>query len=407
MDGKSIKKALITSIFIIALCVVMLIGATFAWFTDIASTGVNKIESGNLKVGIYTKDANGRFVTAEGKTLNFVAADGRTEIYWEPGCTYELPELFIKNDGNLAVKYKMKISGITGDGELNDVIEWKVNGEDIQDAEYHLEKGAVSDAIKLSGHMIESAGNHYQSLYISGVSITVYATQDAVEADSIDNKYDIKATYPVTTYDEFKEAFSNGGIITVAKDISIDKTKSTAADRLKTAVPSTISLDNKLIFDGELEPTDNWAGLWVLADTVINAGENGGIICKDKTAGSSYTGGPFGANILNGATLTINGGEYYAGGTVVQVTKGTLVVNGGFFSCAPDIGTNDYRYLLNCIDANYNNGTAKIIVTGGTFVNFDPSNNAAEGVGTNFVKDGYKVVSEAHGSDTWYTVVPK
>ena len=156
MDGKSIKKALITSIFIIALCVVMLIGATFAWFTDTASTGVNKIESGNLKVGIYTKDANGIFVTAEGKTLNFVAADGRTEIYWEPGCTYELPELFIKNDGNLAVKYKMKISGITGDSELNDVIEWKVNGENIQDAEYHLEKGAefilelFADYIKMS-----------------------------------------------------------------------------------------------------------------------------------------------------------------------------------------------------------------------------------------------------------------
>ena len=48
-----------------------------------------------------------------------------------------------------------------GDSELNDVIEWKVNGEYIQDAECHLEKGAVSDAIKLSGHMIESAGNHY------------------------------------------------------------------------------------------------------------------------------------------------------------------------------------------------------------------------------------------------------
>ena len=46
--------------------------------------------------------------------------------------------------------------------------------------------------------MIESAGNHYQSLYISGAGITVYAAQDAVEADNIDNKYDMKAAYPVT-----------------------------------------------------------------------------------------------------------------------------------------------------------------------------------------------------------------
>ena len=84
-----------------------------------------------------------------------------------------------------------------------------------------------------------------------------------------------------------------------------------------------------------------------------------------------------------------------------------MIVNDGFFQVAPDIGTKDYRYTLNCIDGNYKNGTAKIIVKGGTYVNFDPSNNSAEGPGTNFVEDGYKVVSEAHGSDTWYTVVAK
>ncbi len=93
---------------------------------------------------------------------------------------------------------------------------------------------------------------------------------------------------------------------------------------LKTIVPSTISLDNKLIFDGELEPADNWAGLWVLADTEINAGENGGIICKDKSAGSSYTGGPFGADILNGATLTINGAELLCGRHGCSGCKGNL-----------------------------------------------------------------------------------
>ena len=90
-----------------------------------------------------------------------------------------------------------------------------------------------------------------------------------------------------------------------------------------------------------------------------------------------------------------------------NVQRGTLIVNGGFFQVTPDIDTNDYRYVLNCIDANYKNGTAKIIVKGGTFVNFDPSNNLAEGEGTNFVADGYKVISEVHGEDTWYTVVPE
>ena len=84
-----------------------------------------------------------------------------------------------------------------------------------------------------------------------------------------------------------------------------------------------------------------------------------------------------------------------------------MIVNDGFFQVAPDIDTKDYRYTLNCIDKNYKAGTANIIVKGGTYVNFDPSDNGAEGEHTNFVADGYKVVSEAHGADTWYTVVPK
>ena len=61
---------------------------------------------------------------------------------------------------------------------------------------------------------------------------------------------------------------------------------------------------------------------------------------------------------------------------------------------------------MNCVDAAYKNGTAKIIVKGGTFVNFDPSNNSAEGAGTNFVADGYKVTSETKSDGKiWYTVV--
>ena len=64
-------------------------------------------------------------------------------------------------------------------------------------------------------------------------------------------------------------------------------------------------------------------------------------------------------------------------------------------------------YLINCIDANYKNDSAKVEIRGGTFVNFNPADNGAEGKGTNFVADGYKVTSEQHGSETWYTVVPE
>ena len=83
-----------------------------------------------------------------------------------------------------------------------------------------------------------------------------------------------------------------------------------------------------------------------------------------------------------------------------------MVVNGGFFQVTPDNGTGDCRYTLNCIDANYGNGSAKIIVKGGTFVNFDPSDSASENPRANFVADGYSVISETKANgDVWYTVV--
>ena len=103
-NRKSTKRALLGSVMAMVLCLAMLVGATFAWFTDTASTGVNKIQAGNLDVVLEMQNADGKWVSAEGKTLDFVkAADAKGEaILWEPGCTYELPALRIRNNGNLA-----------------------------------------------------------------------------------------------------------------------------------------------------------------------------------------------------------------------------------------------------------------------------------------------------------------
>ena len=113
-ESTKTKKALRGSLFALFLCIVLLIGTTFAWFTDTASTGVNKIQAGNLKVDLQMKDANGSWVSAEGKTIDFVKASGHENeaILWEPGCTYELPVLRVVNKGNLALKYKIKINCI-------------------------------------------------------------------------------------------------------------------------------------------------------------------------------------------------------------------------------------------------------------------------------------------------------
>ena len=211
-NRKSTKRALLGSIMAMVLCLAMLVGATFAWFTDTASTGVNKIQAGNLDVALEMKDGD-NWVSAEGKTLTFKTKDNRAadQILWEPGCTYELPQLRVVNKGNLALKYKIQITGIQGDAKLNEVIDWTINDAAIDLTEGHLTAGQQGDAFTIKGHMQETAGNDYQNLTIDGIGINVVATQDTVESDSSNNQYDANAEYPitVTTGDELQAIVNN------------------------------------------------------------------------------------------------------------------------------------------------------------------------------------------------------
>jgi len=420
-NKRATKRALLTSVMALVMCVVMLVGTTFAWFTDTASTGVNKIVSGNLKVDIIGADSDSHI-----EKLNFTKAAGAPDgeqLLWEPGCRYVTEGFKIKNAGNLALKWKAEInkdnivdgkveeSTIAKDGKsLLDVIDFYVVTSTDENADAvaienftgNLAKGAESGVYYIKGVMQTSAGNDYQDLTLEGITITVYATQDTVENDSFGNEYDKDATYPVASAAEMKTALATGGIVSVNKDIKTDNIGDTAADRVIISEPTTLNLDAKIISPDNMGNNNtNFCALIVDADTTINAGENGGI--------DTGVNGGYGINVRNGATLTINGGSYYGGGTAVQVQEGTVTINGGHFAVEafsdPNYG---YEFMLNCIDAAYKNGTAKIIVKGGTFVNFNPANCKAEGAGTNFVADGYKVVSAAQANgDTWYTVVSK
>ena len=198
MKKSTTKMSLVASIAALVLCCAMLIGTTFAWFTDTASTAVNSIQAGKLDIALEMK-VNDGWEDAEGKMLSWVKAEGGEDedVLWEPGCTYRLPELRIVNNGNLALKYKIRISGIVGDAELLEVISFTY-GDDIDiDAEVSLEPHQATGGFIIEGHMSESAGNEYQGLSIEGIAITVVATQDTVEHDSHDNQYDAGALYPV------------------------------------------------------------------------------------------------------------------------------------------------------------------------------------------------------------------
>ena len=196
-NKKTTKRALLSSVMAIVLCLAMLIGTTFAWFTDTASTAVNKIQSGNLDVALEMSTDGINWESAEDKTLTFKTADNRAadQILWEPGCTYELPQLRVVNKGNLALKYKIQITGIQGDAKLNEVIDWTINDVAINLTEEHLTAGQTGTAFTIKGHMQETAGNEYQDLTIDGIGITVFATQDTVENDSFGKTYDEGATY--------------------------------------------------------------------------------------------------------------------------------------------------------------------------------------------------------------------
>lgn len=226
-SSKSTKRALVSSALAILMCVAMLIGTTFAWFTDTASTGVNKITSGNLHVEIQDKTGE-KIENLEWVKENGDVIANQEGILWEPGCTYLLTPFQIVNTGNLALKYKIVITGLDGDSPLLDVIKFTyktASGEEFDmSAEGHLAaNGGSTGMITVSAHMDELANNDYMDKTLTGIKFTVYATQDTVENDSFNNQYDKDAEYAVEvkTADELHKALENDDNVVLATDIAL------------------------------------------------------------------------------------------------------------------------------------------------------------------------------------------
>lgn len=239
MNKNNTKRALCLSALSLLLCVSMLVGTTFAWFTDSVTSGSNIIKSGNLDIVLEYWDGND-WIDAEGKVIPFVAADGRAQdkILWEPGCTYEMAPFRIRSEGSLNSKFIIRLNGIKGDEKLMEVVELKtrvnnipaslLNGsagnvfQKFEDAVVGIIYGTpdgnvvfdgslagkgdvtpgtghtdTSPEFTIIGHMAEEAGNDYQGLSIDGISITVVAAQQTYEHDSFNQYYDKNAKYPV------------------------------------------------------------------------------------------------------------------------------------------------------------------------------------------------------------------
>ena len=415
MKEFSSKRALLLSVISMVICVSMLIGSTFAWFTDSATANVNTIKSGNLDVELV--DANGEKITEALKWVKSAEAPAGEKILWEPGCTYNLESFKIANKGDLALKYKVVISGLTGDATLLNAIDFTVKKGD---AEVSLDnftgkllpagKTATADdeevgetaLITITGTMKATAGNEYKGLSLENISITVYASQLNSESDSTGKDYDKDATYyPVLDAAGLKDALKTGGNVEVESDLDTGK------ETLKVIKDTTINMNGK-----EIKNTENiWIddsgsdGNWSL----ISARNGANLTISGNGTFKAKANDAMAVDVQSGATLTIKNGTFIGNVDAVYVENGTAIIEGGFFDIqqkSNGTGEAQYRFMLNCYDANYKNGTAKIIVKGGTFVNFNPANNAAEGAGTNFVAEGYSVIKETQANgDVWYTVV--
>lgn len=408
------KRALLTSSVAFIVCFAMLIGTTFAWFTDTASTAVNKIQAGNLNIGLEMfDDTTQKWVSAENEILTFRTADNRTadEILWEPGCRYLTEGFRITNKGNLALKWKAQVNkGTTaaneGNFDLLDVIDfYLVTSKDVDDMgtaldEFSgkLKKSETSGAYYIKGVMKTTAGNNYQGLTLDGITITVIATQDTVENDSFNDQYDKDAQYPITSFADLKAAVEWNGKYNVTEDLDPDasliiKNAVVTLNATGKTIANSQDIYNAATYDWSMISVRGWMGNLTITGGTFAAKENDCFVI----------------DVRDGGYLTIEDGKFIGNVNALYVEKGTAVINGGFFDIQQKSAGStleaQYKTLLNCQDANYNAGRAKIIVKGGTFVNFDPSNNP-EGEGTSFVADGYKVVSnEQANGDIWYTVV--
>ena len=279
-NRKATKRALLTSVMALVMCVVMLVGTTFAWFTDTATTSVNTIKSGTLNVQI--QDTSGKEIS----TLEWVDKEGKAiekqdDILWEPGCTYLLTPFKIVNTGNLALKYKIEITGLDGGAKLLKVIKftYKVDGTELNlNEEGHLAaNGGATGTITISAHMDELAGNEYQNETLTGVKFNVVATQDTVEYDSTGKNYDAKATYPVVAKNqaEVNDAITNA----TEKNVTI-------------AVPAgqTTTLDNGIANEGSKSRNVTFIGDGSqTVDVAKNAPAAEGAMHLNYQRGSTFT----------------------------------------------------------------------------------------------------------------------
>ena len=393
MNSKNTKRALLTSVLAMAVCLAMLVGSTFAWFTDTATTGINKIQSGNLDVELeYSKDF------AEWKKVDNTTKVFEDSTEWEPGRT-EIVYLRVKNAGNLALKYTLGLGNIyeskgknvagnfyflsnfvkMGAVEATAAFENRAAAigavEPVADTFKALgEKGVVGATLNSGAaktyamvvYMPTEVGNEanpknkdpYWAAKLS-FGVSVNASQATVENDSFDNQYDAKAP---TVFAKFS---TQAGAHEITENMQANG-RTGAVEALKDA-QVTINADVYAVYAKDNDGVGAAIAVWADADSKV---------------------------VINGGDFRQVGAPADDNCDLIYASKNAQIeINGGTFKAAQPNRT------LNCDDASPN---ARITVKGGSFYKYDPSKPTL-GDTEVVVADGFKVVQNGD----WYDVVPE
>lgn len=389
-NRKSVKRALVASIMAIMLCAVMLVGTTFAWFTDTASSGLNKIVSGNLDVELEssTDMVNWEKVTADTKLF-------KDDTLWEPGHT-EVVYLKVVNVGKLALKYEVSTNsydlerGKNADGKFFYIDKYLKIGlaetgtafadrsaalAAIADNEQTLSKelqiskdwtvleaGAESNPFAVVLHMPTTVGNEANNVQswrkpsVKGLGLLVNATQATVGSDGYGKDYDEKAPTRITTTSSSSEKLEVNENIRASGRYGAVQAEKTAQ--------YTINADLYAVYTKDGDGKGAAMAVYAIKNSkvIINGGDfrQVDVPADDPVCDLIYAD--------DSAVIEINGGTFKA----VDPTR-----------------------TLNCKDGS----SAKIIVNGGSFYQYDPSNHTL-GAGEVVIGEGHTV--EKVGD--WYIV---
>ena len=253
MSKKMTRKAMLTSVVALVICFAMLVGATYAWFTDSVSSVGNKIKAGTLDIDLYQFDGNDWVEITDqsapifGSDQSAVAQNVNTDTLWEPGKT-QVAYLKLVNNGNLWLKYSVAVDVKNVANDLYEAMRYEIipDAQPTAVAAWDAAAGVAVTTGKqataavdvpmppeaehyfaLALHMQEDAGNEYQAGEVD-FDLRVLATQYTAELDSFGDQYDADAEYPdvlhVSTLADLLAAIADTSINTVVldEDLTVD-----------------------------------------------------------------------------------------------------------------------------------------------------------------------------------------